>query len=97
MKRLSSLETLGLWARSHRWADLRRFIRTESDETFCGVKIRSRSHIVKLHNWSVGGVCIDMPVDAKLGEKVQLVAGTMRRGGRICWLIDGKAGIEFQD
>ncbi|MBS0502314.1 MAG: PilZ domain-containing protein [Proteobacteria bacterium] len=97
MKRLSTLETLGLWARSHRWADLRRFPRTESDETFAGLKFRGRSHIVRLHNWSVGGACVDLPGDAKLSERVQLVAGTLRRRGRICWIIDGKAGIEFVD
>ena len=57
MKRLGSLDMMSLWARSHRWADLRRFPRNEADDIFAGLKIRNRNHIVKLHNWSAGGAC----------------------------------------
>ena len=97
MKRLSSLETLGLWARSHRWADLRRFARNQADDKFAGLKMRGRNHIVQLHNWSPGGACIDLPGGAKIGERVQVVAGTLRRAGRVCWVVEGRAGIEFVD
>jgi hypothetical protein len=95
MKRLSSLETLGLWARSHRWADLRRFHRDGAPGVFAGLKIRGRSHIVRLHNWSSGGVCLDLPGAAKLGERVQVVSGSLRGSGRIVWIAAGRAGIEF--
>ena len=95
MKRLASLETLGLWARAHRWADLRRFPRNEAEDVFAGLKIRGRNHIVRLYNWSAGGACIDMPGSAKLGERVHLVCGKLRRHGRVAWLSNGRAGIEF--
>ena len=95
MKRLSSLESLGLWARPHRWAELRRFRRDEAEGVFAGLKIRGRSHIVRLYNWSPGGACIDLPGSAKLGERVHLVCGKLRRHGRVAWLAGGRAGIEF--
>lgn len=97
MKRLSTLETLGLWARSYRWADLRRFPRFASKDRFAGIELRGRSHIVQLHNWSAGGACIDLPFEAQPGEEIQLLAGRLRRDGRICWITDGRAGIEFTD
>ena len=97
MKRLSSLETLSLWARAHRWADLRSTPRTDADGLFAGLKIRGRHHIVRLNNWSVGGACIDLPGAAKIGERVRLVAGTFHSAGRIVWVANGRAGIEFVD
>ena len=97
MKRLGSLETIGLWARSHRWADLRRFPRNQADGLFAGLNIRNRNHIVRLHNWSAGGACIDLPGAAKIGERVQVVSGRFRRSGRVCWVAGGRAGIEFLD
>lgn len=95
MKRLSSLETLGLWARAYRWADLRRFPRNEAGDVFAGLTIRNRNHIVQLHNWSSGGACVDLPGDSKIGERVHLVCGKLRRHGRIVWVAQGRAGIEF--
>jgi hypothetical protein len=95
MKRLGSLETLGLWARAYRWADLRRFPRNEAGDIFAGLTIRNRDHIVRLHNWSAGGACVDLPGSAKLGERVHLVCGKLRRHGRIAWVAAHRAGIEF--
>jgi hypothetical protein len=95
MKRLASLEALGLWARAYRWADLRRFPRNEAGDICAGLTIRNRDHIVRLHNWSAGGACVDLPGSAKLGERVHLVCGKLRRHGRIAWVAAGRAGIEF--
>lgn len=97
MKRLSTLEAFGLWARSHRWADLRRFPRFLAQDRSAGLKIDGRTHIVQLHNWSAGGACVDLPQDVALGEQVELVTGKLRRNGRICWIADKRAGIEFTD
>lgn len=97
MKRLSTLEAFGLWARSHRWADLRRFPRYLAQDRFAGLKVRGCTHIVQIHNWSAGGACVDLPGDVALGEQVQLVTDRLRRQGRICWIVDKRAGIEFTD
>lgn len=95
MKRQPSLESLSSWPRSHRWADLRRFQRHTADDLFAGLTIRNRNHIVGLYNWSAGGACIALPGSAKLGERVRLVSGTLRRHGRIVWVANGRAGVEF--
>lgn len=96
MKRRTSLAPLG-WKREHRWADFRDLERDTAEGRFAGLKMRGRSHIVQLHNWSDGGACIDLPGSAKIGEQVQIVSGTVQHAGRVCWIVDGKAGIEFLD
>ena len=95
MKRLSNLETLPFPPRLNRWADLRRFDRDEANGRFAGLKMRGRHHIVRLYNWSAGGACIALPDKARLGERVRLVSPALRRPGRICWIANGRAGIEF--
>ncbi|MFD1612139.1 hypothetical protein ACFSCW_10035 [Sphingomonas tabacisoli] len=75
--------------------DSRRFARSGSVGVFAGLKMRGRSHIVSLHNWSPGGVCVDLPGAAKLGERVHIVSGSLRGSGRIVWMAAGRAGIEF--
>ena len=95
MKRLGSLDALGLWTRSYRWAELRRFPRNEAEGVFAGLTIRNRNHIVRLYNWSAGGACIELPGAAKIGERVHVVSGKLRRHGRIVWVAQGRAGVEF--
>lgn len=95
MKRQPSLATLGLWARSYRWAELRRFQRSEAEGAFAGLTLRHRNHIVRLFNWSPGGVCVELPGAARIGERVQIVSGKLRRRGRVVWIGQGRAGVEF--
>lgn len=95
MKRLGSLGVLPFPPRLNRWADFRRFDRSDVEGRFAGLKMRGRHHIVRLHNWSPGGACITLPEPARIGERVRLVCGTLRRAGRICWIASGRAGIEF--
>lgn len=96
MKRPNSLDSLCHWGRSHRWADLRHFERDETAGAFAGLTIRHRNHIVALHNWSQGGACVTLPGAARIGERVQLIAGKIRRRGRVVWVARGRAGIEFE-
>jgi hypothetical protein len=95
MKRLSSLGVVPFSPRLNRWADFRRFQRSEMDGRFAGLKIRGRHHIVRLHNWSPGGACVSLPNPARIGERVRLVSGSLRCAGRICWIANGRAGVEF--
>lgn len=95
MKRLSSLDSLPFPPRLNRWADLRHFSRNEAEGRFAGFQLRGRHHIVRLHNWSAGGACVELPLPAHLGEEVQVVSSALRRSGRICWIAGGRAGVEF--
>lgn len=96
MKRRTLLALTG-WKRENRREDFRDLARDTADRRFAGLKMRGRSHIVQLHNWSDAGACIDLPGSAKIGEQVRIVSGAMQRAGRVCWIVAGKAGIEFLD
>jgi hypothetical protein len=95
MKRLSSLGALPFPPRLNRWADFRRFHRSEAAGRFAGLRLRGRHHIVRLHNWSPGGACVTLAEPAHIGEPVHLISFDLRRTGRICWIAGARAGIEF--
>jgi len=95
MKRLSSLGVLPFPPRLNRWADFRRFDRSDADGRFAGLRMRGRHHIVRLFNWSSGGACVGLPASARIGERVRLISPALRRTGRICWIAHGRAGVEF--
>lgn len=97
MKPPSSLESLRLRTRSQRWADLRGLPREMAGSRSAGLKIHGRIHIVGLYDWSASGACIDLPGPASIGERVGLVWGKERSTGRIAWITDGRAGVEFDD
>lgn len=76
-------------------ADQRSCPRYEKLGRFAGLGIRGRYHIVTLHNFSPGGACVQIPVEANLGERVKITSGTLNRVGRI-FRVDGpRCGMEF--
>jgi hypothetical protein len=95
MRRLGSLNRIPPMDRPNRWADHRRFGRERVSGRVVGLKLRGIHHIVRLHNISAGGVCIDLPGQPRIGELVRIVLGRHRRAGRVCWSARGRAGIEF--
>ena len=70
--------------------------REDGEGRFAGLGIRGRYHIVRLHNWSAEGVCLDMPIDARIGERVKVTSGTLNRLGRVRWIEGARAGVEFE-
>ena len=82
--------------RSHAGPDTRSSAREEGDGRFAGLGIRGRYHVVKLHNLSTGGACLEMPVEPKIGERVKVTSGTLNRTGRVCWVARRRSGVEFE-
>jgi hypothetical protein len=82
-------------ARPHTGEDLRLSPREDGNGRFAGLGIHGRYHIVTVHNLSGGGACLQMPVEAKVGERVKITSGTLNRTGRVCWVEGLRGGVEF--
>jgi hypothetical protein len=81
--------------RPYTGSDQRSSPRGEESGRFAGLGIRGGYHIVTLHNVSAGGACVQLPVEARAGERVKITSGTLNRLGRIAWVEGQRSGIEF--
>lgn len=92
---LLSFRSLAALKRPNRWADLRGLTRVKEEGRFAGLEVGGKYHIVRLHDWSPEGACVDARGAHSIGERVKLTSGTLNRRGRICWIAKERAGIEF--
>ena len=90
-----SLRALASWARPNRWADLRSLERTETSGQFAGLAVGSSYHVVELYNWSDEGACVEARGLTRIGERVKVTCANLNQHGRVCWIANGRAGIEF--
>jgi hypothetical protein len=60
------------------------------------LEIRGRKHMVRLANLSPSGAMVIFSLMPHIGEKVVLhLLGRGRVHGQVCWVRDGKVGVNF--
>jgi hypothetical protein len=96
MRTYLALRALASWARPNRWADLRGIDRVDTAGQFAGLAAGGKYHIVELHNWSTEGACIEAAGLQLIGERVKITSAALNHVGRVCWIANGRAGVEFE-
>jgi hypothetical protein len=95
MRTYLALRAVASWARPNRWADLRGAERVATDGEFAGLAVGGRYYVVPLHNWSGEGACVEARGVQRIGERVKVTTNRLNQVGRVCWIADGRVGIEF--
>jgi hypothetical protein len=95
MRTYLSLRAVASWARPNRWADLRGADRVAADGQFAGLGVGGSYFVVPLFNWSDEGVCVEARGVQRLGERVKVTTNRLNKIGRVCWIANGRVGIEF--
>ena len=96
MRTYLALRALASWARPNRWADLRSVERTDESAQFAGLSVGGTYYVVPLYNWSSEGACVEARGIRRIGERVKVTTATLNRTGRVCWIANGRAGVEFE-
>ena len=60
------------------------------------MEVRGRKHMVRLVNVSPSGAMVIFPLMPHIGEEVVLhLLGRGRVTGQVCWVRDGRIGVNF--
>lgn len=79
-----------------RMFDERAEAREEAELQTAVLEIRGRKHMVRLANLSPSGAMVNFTLMPNIGEEVALhLLGRGRVEGQICWVRDGKVGVNF--
>lgn len=79
-----------------RMFDERSETRAAALQPSASLTIRGREHIVRLFNISPSGAMVACPIVPHIGEEVGVrLSGHDAVDGRVCWVRDGKIGINF--
>ena len=81
-----------------RMFDERAETREPADSQTAVLEIRGRKHMVRLANLSPSGAMVIFSLMPHIGEKV--VLHLLNRGrvhGQVCWVRDGRVGVNFAD
>jgi hypothetical protein len=89
------LKALMGWKRAERGVDSREVARLHCIGRFAGLQVQQSYHIVAVHDLSEKGVCIEAPKSLHLSAMVKVTSGKLKRVGRVVWIANGRAGIEF--
>ena len=70
--------------------------REEAESQTAVLEVRGRKHMVRLANVSPSGAMVIFARMPNIGEKVVLhILGRGRVEGQICWVRDGRVGVNF--
>lgn len=68
----------------------------EADTSAAEIELRGRRHKVRLGNLSPSGAMVIFPLMPHIGEPVVLhLAGHGRVSGQVCWVREGRIGVNF--
>lgn len=95
MGRAVSLRALIKWKRADQWVESREEERVTCVGRFAGLQVQQSYHIVAVHDLSDGGICIEAPKQLVVGAAVKVTSGKLKRLGRVIWVANGRAGLEF--
>lgn len=95
MGRAVSLKALIKWKRPERWVESREEERVPCVGRFAGLQVQQSYHIVAVHDVSERGICVDAPKHLSTGAAVKVTSGRLKRLGRVIWVANGRAGLEF--
>ena len=70
--------------------------RDEVESQTAVMEVRGRKHMVRLVNVSPSGAMVIFPLMPHIGEQVVLnLLGRGRVLGQVCWVRDGRIGVNF--
>ena len=70
--------------------------REEAESQTAVLEVRGRKHMVRLANLSPSGAMVNFTLMPTIGEKVVLhLLGRGRVKGQVCWVREGKVGVNF--
>jgi hypothetical protein len=79
-----------------RMFDQREEPREPAESQTAVLEIRGRKHMVRLANLSPSGAMVVFSLMPHIGEKVVLnLLGRGRVHGQVCWVRDGRVGVNF--
>jgi hypothetical protein len=79
-----------------RMFDQRGEFREVADSETAVLELRGRKHMVRLLNLSHSGAMVIFPCSSHIGEEVALnMLDRGRVSGHVCWVRDGRIGVNF--